>query len=129
MATQVSISNYVAGNDVQLVATASSIDPADAIVKAWLTIKTSPSVADPGSLQKTITTALTSSGQITADGSAGQGNGTATFNFLLTNAETTALGTLQYYYDISVKTAGAKKYTSQYGIWVAAAPGITLATS
>ncbi len=130
MATPQSIRNYVPGDDLQIVVTVSNLDPSDALVKAWLTVKASEADADPGALQKIITTTLGTSGQITADGSVAQGNGVATMNFLVLATESLALGTRRYVHDVQVKTAAGKIYTAQYGDFGPPAfPGITSATS
>jgi len=107
------IEGYVSGDDLQIERDIAGVDTADALIKAWLTIKTSASVLDPGTLQKIITVnAVQGTGQITEDGSESQGNGTATLIFQLTAAETTTLGsTLRYYYDVQVKTLNGKIYT------------------
>jgi hypothetical protein len=82
----------------------------DPLIKAWLTVKTTPSVADPGTLQKVITTVqVIGTGQITQDGSVTNGNGTGSFIFNLTAADTAALGyAIRYYWDIQFKTLSGK---------------------
>jgi len=107
------IEGYVSGDDLQIERDIAGVDTTDPLIKAWLTIKTSASVLDPGTLQKIITSnAVAGVGQITEDGSELQGNGTATLIFQLTAADTLALGyTLRYYYDVQVKTAAGRIYT------------------
>lgn len=112
------LEDYVAGNDLDVGPKAvSGIDPMDPLVKAWLTIKNLLSDADPGVLQKVITTTLVpGTGQITDDGAAAHGNGTGQVLFQLTAADTTALGAIRrYVYDIKVKTAAGKLYTAVWG--------------
>jgi hypothetical protein len=89
---------------------------ADPLVKAWLTLKTDLSVADPGSLQKAVTTAnVAGTGQITADGAST--GGAASVRFDLTAANTTALTAQSFLFDVKAKTAsGAFAYGAQ-GIW------------
>lgn len=112
------IEGFIAGNDVDIGPKAvAGVDPTDALVKAWLTIKNTVGDADPGVLQKVITTTLIpGTGQITQDGSSGQGNGTAQVLFQLTAADTTTLGaTRRYVFDIKVKTAAGKLYEAVNG--------------
>ena len=107
------IEGYVSWDDLQIERDVSGVDTSDALIKAWLTIKTSASVLDPGTLQKIITVnAVQGTGQITEDGSASQGNGTASLVFQLTAADTALLGYAQrYFYDVQVKTAAGRIYT------------------
>ena len=109
------IEGFTAGDDLQIERDIPGVDPADPIVKAWLTIKAKLSDADPGALQKIITPAAVANvGQITLDGAESNGDGTATCVFQLTGAQTAALGTaIRYYYDIQAKSNLGKIYTSQ----------------
>lgn len=112
------IEDRFAGDDLDIEHDASNVNTADPLIKAWLTIKTSASVLDASaSLQKIITTnPVQGVGQITEDGSALQGNGTASMVFQLTAAETATLGyTIAYFYDIQVKSASGKIYTTDTG--------------
>jgi hypothetical protein len=125
------ISGYVAGDDLDIERDVTSVIVSDPITKAWLTIKTSPTVLDASaSLQKVITSAaVQGTGQITEDGSEAQGNGTATVIFALTAADTLALGTTtKYYYDIQVKTQAGKILTVETGR-IIFLPGVTDAAS
>ena len=124
------IEGYVSGDDLQIERDVSGVDTADALVKAWLTIKTSASVADPGTIQKVITAnAVQGTGQITEDGSALQGNGTASLVFQLTATDTALMGTsVRYYYDVQCKTAAGKIYTADIGK-IQLSAGFTDATS
>src|SRR5207248_10095746 len=119
------------GDDLDLQRDVTGVDPADPITKAWLTIKHSPTVLDAqASLQKIITNAqIPGTGQITQDGSADNGNGTASLFFQLTAANTALLGTsVRYYYDIQVRTSSNKIYTAEEGR-LQLSQGITDATS
>jgi hypothetical protein len=112
------IENYFAGDDLQIEHDVTGVDTTDALIKAWLTIKTSASVLDASAtLQKIITVnAVQGTGQITENGSELQGNGTASLVFQLTAADTALLGSsMRYYYDIQVKTATGKIYTTTTG--------------
>jgi hypothetical protein len=125
------ISGYVAGDDLDIERDVTSVIVSDPITKAWLTIKTSPTVLDASAtLQKVITSAaVQGTGQITEDGSEAQGNGTATVIFALTAADTLALGTTtKYYYDIQVKTQAGKILTVETGR-IIFLPGVTDAAS
>lgn len=111
------IEGFIAGDDLDIERDVTGVTITDPLVKAWLTIKTSSSVADPGTIQKVITTSLVvGTGQITQDGSEEDGNGTASLLFQLTAANTTTLGTsIRYYYDVQVKTSSGKIYTADVG--------------
>jgi hypothetical protein len=64
------------------------VTASDPLVLAWYTVKANISDADPGVLQKKVTTSnVAGTGQITADGSAA---GTATIRFDITSTDTTA---------------------------------------
>lgn len=87
---------------------------ADPLVKMILTLKGNVEDADPGVLQKKITTSLVSGvGQITADGSLTSGAAVGRFDF--TSAELAALAARQYVYDIKVITAASLKYPAAQG--------------
>jgi hypothetical protein len=88
------------------------VSAADPAVKAWYTLKANLTDADPGALQKAVTTGnVAGTGQITADGSVG---GNCTIRFDLTAANTTALTPRDYFFDVKVKTnSGAFAYGAQ----------------
>lgn len=121
---------YVAGDDMDIERDVGGISLTDPLIKAWLTIKASLGVADPGTLQKVITTsAVPGTGQIAQDGSTSNGDGTASIIFELTKTETATLGTaIRYYYDIQVKTQSGKIFTPEVGR-LSLSPGITDATT
>lgn len=114
MSSPLILEDTPAGNDLDIQRDVPGVSLSDPIVKAWLTIKVNRSDADPGVLQKIITTTQqVGIGQIAQDGSTGNGDGTGSLIFQLTKADTTALGTaIRYYWDIQVKTAAGKIYTS-----------------
>lgn len=107
-----STGGYYAGDDIAIQRDIENVTVTDPIVQAWLTIKKNPTDADPGQLQKVITSTLSAAGQITADGSVSDGNGTASVVFFLTAADTLGLGVQLWYYDVQVKTTAGKIYTA-----------------
>ena len=112
------IEGYIAGDDLDIERDVTGVTTTDPLVKAWLTIKTSPSVLDASaSLQKVITTsAVPGVGGIAQDGGVSNGDGTASMTFQLTAAETLALGTtIKYFYDVQVKSTSGKIYTPEQG--------------
>jgi hypothetical protein len=109
------ITDRFAGDDLQVEHDVQGVETTDPLIKAWFTVKTSASILDASaSLQKVITTnPVQGTGAITEDGSELQGNGTASLVFQITAAETAVLGyALRYFYDIQVKTASGKIYTT-----------------
>lgn len=86
---------------------------ADPLVLAWYTVKANISDADPGALQKKVTTSNSAgTGQITADGSGT--SGAASIRFDITHANTTALSPQPYLFDVKAETAsGAMFYGAQ----------------
>jgi hypothetical protein len=92
-----------------------SVNPADPLTKAWLTFKNSPNDADPGALQKIVTTAASAGvGQITDNGAT---TGIATVLFTLTAADSAALTPRDFYFDVKVKTASTALAYGAGGIW------------
>jgi hypothetical protein len=120
------LTGFASGDDLDVTRTVPSVPATQTLTKAWLTIKTKVSDADPGLLQKAVTSSLVSGvGQITDTGASGTGS----LLFQLTGADTLALpvGTLVYY-DIKVKTSASKIYTIEQGKYISTAR-ITTATS
>jgi len=125
------IEGFFSGDDLDIERDVTGITVSDPLIKAWLTIKTAPSVADAqATIQKVITTIqVIGTGQITQDGSALNGNGTASMVFNLTAVNTALLGTgRKYYFDVQVKTLSDKVYTPDKGT-IQLTQGITDATS
>ena len=92
-----------------------SVNIGDPLAKAWLTFKQDMSDADPGVLQKVVTTTNSAGvGQITDGGSI---TGIATIRFDLTAAESAALSPRDYYFDVKVKTAGTSLAYGAGGLW------------
>ena len=121
-----SIAGIVAGDDLDIERTFTSVPAGQTLTKAWLTFKTAIVDADPGLLQKAVTIAAVAGvGQITDSGA----SGTGTLLFQLTGADTLALPVLvDVRYDVKVLTSAGKIYTVEQGIYLAA-PRVTTTTS
>ena len=92
-----------------------SVSKTDPLTKAWVTYKNSLSDADPGALQKIVTTAnLPGVGQITDNGAT---TGIAKVLFTLTAADSSALKPQDYYFDVKAKTASTALAYGAGGIW------------
>jgi hypothetical protein len=111
------ISSYFAGDTLDVTRTVNSVPTTDALVKAWFTAKATLFDADPGIVQKVITTVnVAGVGQITQDGSPASGNGTGTLVFNLLAADTALLTPGHAYaFDVKVKLASGKLYTVDVG--------------
>lgn len=109
----VTISGYVAGDDLEIRRTITT--PPQAIETAWLTLKTHAGQSDANAArQKEITTSnVPGTGQIeTAGGPSTDG----VLRFDLTAANTRALGTKKYLFDVQVQLASTGKlYTAEKG--------------
>jgi hypothetical protein len=102
------------GADYSYVASV-ACNPADPLVKAYLTFKAEKTDADPGALQKTVTVNNSAGvGQIIDDGST---NGIAQIRFDITAAQSAALSPRDYWWDVKVKTAGTALAYGAGGIW------------
>lgn len=106
----------ICGSDYTYEATA-IVDPADPMIKAWLTLKNYPeglAAADPGALQKVVTTTdVPGVGQVSAPGY--DGNGLVRFD--LTATQTRALGQRDFAFDVKVQTAAGKEFYVARGLW------------
>src|SRR5262245_50090472 len=93
------IGQLVAGDFRQIPWQINNIPANGSVSKGWITIKADPTTADPGLIQKVITTTLdTSKGQITNTGSVA---GVATGFFNLLSADTILMTPeTPYYYDL-----------------------------
>lgn len=119
------ITGIAAGDDLDIVRSVPGVPATQTITKAWLTLKTSVTDADPGLLQKAITSVASGGvGQITDTGAAGTGS----LLFQLTGANTLALPFGPVFYDIKVLTSAGKVYTVEQGKYIST-PRITTATS
>lgn len=106
------ISGVIQGDDLDITRTVTAVPATQTLTKAWLTFKASISDADPGLLQKAITSgAVAGTGQITDTGA----SGTGTLLFQLTGANTLALPLIVAYYDVKVLTSAGKIYTVEQG--------------
>lgn len=107
-----SITGFVVGDDLEIRRTVSELSAPIAI--AWLTVKLYAEQADEDAiLQKEITTDDEAGiGQIENAGSA-EVDGELRFD--LTQANTTALGTLEYVHDIQIKLTSGKVFTLEKG--------------
>lgn len=108
-----SISDLVAGDDVDVRRTVTEIPAGQALAKAWLTFNSAPGGPDPGLLQKVITTALTADGQITDDGATDTA-GELVFQLSAANTLALPIG-CDTPYDIKVKTNTGKIFTLEQG--------------
>lgn len=83
------------------------------VTKAWLTVKANEGDADPGLVQKAITTTNQAGvGQIEDDGT---GDVDIVLRFDLTPTNTLAISTTGRFYDIQVLTDGGAIYTPEKG--------------
>ena len=95
------------------------------ITNAWLTIKAAVADADPGLVQKAITTSdVPGMGEIEDDGT---GDVDMIVRFDLVPADTVAIATSLRFFDIQVKTTGGQIYTPEKGR-IAATPQVTAAS-
>lgn len=118
------IDNIVAGDDIQITRTITSIPSGAALTDAWFTVKEHPDDADSAAIiDKQITTAdVPGTGQITDDGS---GDQTGTVRFDLKDTDTALLiPGRDYYFDVQVKTDGGAIYTPTAGR-IRTVPGVT----
>lgn len=97
--------------------TASGVPAGVTITKAWLTVKAAVADADPGLVQKAITTSdVPGTGQIENDGT---GDVDFVVRFDLTRADTLAIGTLaggKRYFDVQVLASDGNPYTAEIGV-------------
>lgn len=97
------------------------------IDKAWLTVKTSTSVSDPGLFQVEITTSATSAGQIT---DASSSDGQIAMYFVISGANSSAAtGGAEYVYDIQVRDSVTSYIHTLVMGTVTFYDGVTTATS
>lgn len=91
------------------------VTAADPLVKAWLTYKANLADADPGALQKIVTTAnVPGTGQITDNGAT---NGIALIRFDIWAADTVGMAPRDYWFDVKVKTNGTALAYGAGGLW------------
>lgn len=93
---RIDIKGKIAGDDLRVKVTVTGIPAGQTIAKAWLTLKTKKADADPGVVQKVITTGFTHTGTDPV---------TCTMNWDLSAAETALCKPqVSYEYDVQVKT-------------------------
>ena len=95
------------GDSLDVIRTVTNVPAGETLTKAWLTVKKSNTDADPGVLQKVITTTSGAAGQITNAGA----SGTGALLFTIASAETAALTTSGLMYDVQVITSGGRVLT------------------
>lgn len=92
-----------------------AVNVGDGLVKAALTYKANLADADPGALQKIVTTSnVAGTGQITDDGST---DGQAVIRFDITGTNSLAMSTRDYWFDVACKTASGAPAFGAGGIW------------
>ena len=111
------LKNLVAGDNISLRRTidrvASGFEAGVTITQAWCTAKAAFTDADPGLVQKSITTtAVPGTGQIENDGT---GDVNPVLRFDLLAADTAAIGTTKRFFDVQVKTNAGLLYTPELG--------------
>ena len=121
---EATISGYAVGDALEIRRTInrteSGLDSGLTITKAWLTIKTDPSISDADDsnalVQKEITTTdVSGTGQIENDGG---GDVDPVLRFDLTPTDTRDIGVTHRKYDIQVLTSNNDPYTGEKGeIW------------
>ena len=103
---------FTCGDDVELQIEVPDIPTGQALMKAWFTVKRILPEADPGLLQKVLTTTNAAGvGQITDDG-AGDTVGKVRVDLTPTDS---ALMSRKYKYGVKVRTSAGKVYTAVYG--------------
>lgn len=116
----------VRGDTRKIQRTFTGLPAGETIAKAWLTVKSTPAVSDPGLFQVEITTTATSSGQIT---DATSSDGQIGMYFIISGTNSAlATGGAEYLYDIQVKTSTDTIHTLVMGT-VTFYDGVTAATS
>lgn len=108
------IDNVVAGDDLEITRTITSVPSGATLTDAWLTVKEHPDDADSAAIiDKQITSAdVAGTGQITDTGA----DGTGAVRFDLKDTDTALLVPgRDYYWDIQVKTSAAAIYTPTVG--------------
>ena len=110
------ISGYVAGDKMDQRRTVPNIPVGRALIKAWMTVKTSPLDLDAAALvQKIITTTPAANiGHIEDDGATDQ-SGVVLFQFTPTDTGTTLGPDKTFFYDIQLKYDNSDIATLEYG--------------
>ncbi len=111
------LKDIVAGDDVSLRRTVdralTGLEAGVTITKAWFTAKAALADADPGLVQKSITTTnVPGTGQIENDGT---GDVNPIVRFDLVPADTLAIGTTKRFFDVKVRTSGGLVHRVELG--------------
>ena len=121
-----SLKPIVRGDTRKVERTFTGLPTGEKIDKAWLTVKTTTSVSDPGLFQVEITTTATADGQIT---DASTSDGKIAMYFVISGTDSAAAtGGAEYIYDIQVRTSTGTIHTLVMGT-VTFYDGVTGATS
>lgn len=111
--TGVKIGDVVIGDEFRIQRTYTGLPTGMTITKAWLTVKKSETIADPGLFQREITTSGGATGQIT---DADTTDGILAMFFDLTKVNTgAARPNTVYFYDVQVKRSGGEIHTLEKG--------------
>lgn len=120
------IANFVCGDSLRIDRTVRGIPSGVTISKSYFTVKTNQTDVDASAvLQLSVTSTLTSSGQVTDTGS----DGTGAVRFTLSPANTLLLTpSTSYYFDIQLVLSDSGLYTISKGT-IKGLQQITIATS
>lgn len=106
--------NGVAGDSMIVRRRIKNVDTGDFLAKAWLTMKADLADADPGVVQKSITSSYSPGNGHIED--VGQTDGVAELYFELSVVDTANIvNNGAVFYDIQVKTVGGGVYTPEIG--------------
>jgi len=113
------ISDIVAGNDVEIERTLTTIPSGTVLSQAWFTVKKKYTDADVDAIISKLITTVNQSG-IGFIEDAGAGDGIAKIHFYLTPLDTVKLiAYSQYPYDIKIKLDNSMLFTPESGLIVA----------
>lgn len=111
--SNVRIRQFVVGDTWRIKRTYTGLETGVTISTVYLTIKTNQTDADPGLIQKSITTAATASGQIT---DASSSDGQIGFYVDVSKTESATLTPeVEYYYDLQGIGSDGAVYTFEIG--------------
>ena len=116
----------VAGDDFYVRKTVDDIPAGRVVAKAWLTVKADYDDADPGLVQKAITTTEVAGTGHIEDAGAG---GTAILRFDLTDTDTNAIGLTERVFDVQVKLDNDNVSTPFSGRAWCTKPEVTVTTT
>ena len=119
------IKDFVAGDDLEITRTITSVPSSDTLATAWFTVKHKQSDADGAAiiLKKITSSNVAGTGQITDTGA----DGTGALRFDLTDVDTAKLEEeIGYLFDVQVVTTAGAVYTPEIGT-ITARLGMTVA--